>query len=493
MATYDYDIGIIGGGAAGLTVAAGCSQLGGKTLLIERESLGGDCLHFGCVPSKTLIRAAEVYHLMRRAGDFGLPSPDIPPVDFARVRGRIREVIATIAEHDSVERFCSLGAEVRFGEPRFADEHAVDLDGGRITAKTWVLATGSSSAAPPIPGLDDVDVLTNRDIFSLDELPESLVILGGGAVACEMAQAFCRLGAHVEVVQRGGQVLGREDPDMAAMVRDALADEGVVFHLGATVTGVRQDGMRGHGGRKEVDLTLAGGERRTIAGSALLAALGRSPNTGGLGLEDVGVTLSPGGGAPGGVVVDDRLRSSQAHIFAAGDVLGRHMFTHAAGYEGSIVVTNAMFHLPRKADYTWLPRCTYVSPELACMGHTETSARAAGLEPEVIAEEFKANDRALAQGETRGRIKVVLAKGRPVGVSIFGPHAGEVLSEWVAVLNGGVGLSTLAGATHPYPTLAEINKRVAGTFLGKKIFSDKVRKTLGFFFNYKGNACTPGD
>lgn len=485
MADFDYDIGILGGGAAGLTVASGCAQLGGRTLLVEREpALGGDCLHHGCVPSKTLIHSAHVYHLMRRAGRFGLPSVDIPPVDFAKVRERIREVVATIQAHDSVERFCSLGAEVRFGEPRFTDEHTVELDGkgvtARVTARTWVLATGSSPAAPPLPGLEQAGYLTNKDIFSLDELPESLVVLGGGAIACEMAQAFRRLGSRVEMVQRSNQVLSREDPDMAVMVQDVLAREGVILHLGATVTGVRRAGTV-----KEVVFTLQGGATRTVAGSHLLVAMGRSANTAGLGLDAAGVDLD--GGA---VAVDERLRTSHKHIYAAGDVLGRHLFTHAAGYEGSVVVTNAMFRLPRKADYTWLPRCTYVSPELACVGHTETSARAAGLEPEVITEDFASNDRALAQGEALGRIKVVLSKGKPVGVSIFGPQAGELLSEWVAVLNGGVKMTTLAGAVHPYPTLAEINKRVVGTHLGKKIFSDKVKKTLGFFFNYKGNACT---
>ena len=484
MADHDYDIGILGGGAAGLTVAAGCAQLGGRTLVVEKEPvLGGDCLHHGCVPSKTLIRSAHVYHLMRRAGEFGLPTVDVPPVDFCKVRHRIREVIAAIAEHDSVERFCSLGAEVRFGQARFLDEYTVDLDGTRVSAKAWVLATGSSPAAPTLPGLDGVPYLTNLDLFSLEELPGSLVILGGGAMACEMAQAFARLGSRVEVVQRSPQVLSREDPDMASLVQDALAAEGVAFHLGATVTGVRAQGAA-----KAVDIALGDGGTRTVTGAALLVAMGRVPNTSGLGLDAAGVRLE--GRA---IAVDERLRSSQRHIFAAGDVLGRHLFTHAAGYEGSVVVTNAMFKLPRKADYTWMPRCTYVSPELACVGRTEASARAAGLDPEVLTEDFASNDRALAEGETRGRIKVVLSKGKPVGVAIFGPHAGELLSEWVAVVNGGVKLTTLAGAVHPYPTLAEINKRVVGTHLGRKIFSDRVKKTLGFFFNYKGNACTLDD
>jgi len=484
MASFDFDIGILGGGAAGLTVASGSAQLGAKTLLIEKEPvLGGDCLHYGCVPSKTLIKSAHVYHQMRNADHFGLPSLDLPPVDFSKIAARIAEVIATIQVHDSVERFCGLGAKVEFGNAEFVDEHSVRLGGKTVSAATWVVATGSSPVAPLFKGLDRTPYITNKEVFSLKRLPASLIVLGGGPIACEMAQAFARLGSHVEVVQRSNQILSKEDKNMANMVMDAMAREGVVFHLGASVIEIRDEE-----GTREVEIELGNGDRRTVRGDTLLVALGRQPNVEGLKLENAGV--KPG---QGGLDVDARMRTGQKHIFAAGDVTGRYQFTHAAGYEGGIVISNAVFHLPRKADYTNLPWCTYTWPELASVGLNEKRARLAGLDVEVYTESFSTNDRALAENETEGGIKLLLAKGKPVGVQIAGPHAGELISEWVAAQAGGVKLSAIAGAMHPYPTLAEINKRVVGNYLGPKIFSNKIRGALGFFFNYKGNACTMGD
>jgi len=480
MSTYDYDIAILGGGAAGLTVASGSAQLGAKTLLIERDDkLGGDCLHYGCVPSKTLIRTARAYHEMRHAERWGLPRPELPPVDFARVAERIRSVIAAIQEHDSVDRFCGLGAKIEFGEARFADEHSVTFGGRSVSARTWVLATGSSPDVPPIPGLAEAGFLTNKEIFSLKSLPVSMIVLGAGPIAVEMAQAFARLGTRVEVVQRSAQILSKEDPDMAALVMDAMAAEGVVFHLGAKVLEARRTSEG-----REVDFELGNGDRRTVRAEKILVAMGRRPNTGGLGLDGIGVAANRRG-----VEVDERLRTSHKHIFAAGDVTGRHQFTHAAGYEGGIVVSNAVFRLPRKADYTHLPWCTYTWPELASVGLNEKAARAKGLDVQIQTETFSANDRALAEGETDGLLKLVLDRGRPVGVQIAGPHAGELIAEWVAVQNGGVKLTSLAGAVHPYPTLAEINKRAAGNLLAPKIFSERIKKTLKFFFSYKGNAC----
>ena len=481
MATYDYDIGIIGGGAAGLTVASGAAQLGAKTLLVEKEKeLGGDCLHFGCVPSKTLIRTAQAYHTIKNSQAFGLPSVEIPPVDFTKVKERIQSVIATIQKHDSEERFCSLGAKVQFGEPSFLDEHAVRLNGEIVSAKTWVIATGSSPDSPPIEGLDKTPYITNKEIFSLDRLPESMIILGAGPIAAEMAQAFCRLGTKVSVVQRSGQILTKEDKDMADELMQVLAAEGVTFHLNTSVLGVRD-----LGGQKEVSVKDKEGKTTNLTAERILVAMGRDPNIRGLNLEGIGVEFDRKG-----VKVDERMRTSQKHVYAAGDVTGKLQFTHAAGYEGGIVVSNAIFHLPRKANYTFLPWCTYTDPELASIGMNEKAAKEAGIEYSVFTEPFKANDRSLAEGERVGNIKMLLDKSqKPIGVQILGPQAGELLSEWVAVLNGRVKLSTLASAIHPYPTLGEINKRVAGDYLSPKIFSDRVRKGLKFFFHLKGRAC----
>ncbi|MDO8946051.1 MAG: FAD-dependent oxidoreductase [Desulfocapsaceae bacterium] len=482
MAKYDYDLAVIGGGAAGLTVASGAAQLGARTLLIEKEpSLGGDCLHFGCVPSKTLIHSARLYHSLKSCSRFGLPEVDMKEVDFSRIAERIRSVIAVIQEHDSVERFCRLGVEVRFGAPRFVDEHQVDLGGKRISARSWVIATGSSSAPPHGAALQNIPYITNKEIFTLDRLPASLVVLGAGPIAIEMAQSFCRLGSRVTVIQRSGQILSKEDKDLADGVMEVMESEGVRFLLNTTVIGARTVGNK-----QELVLATQAGEE-TIQAETVLVAQGRRPNIDGLGLTEIGIAHSARG-----ITVDSRMRTSHSHIYAPGDVNGSFQFTHAAGHEGGIVVTNAIFRLPRKVNTRWMPWCTYCDPELASIGMNEKRAKEAGIAYTVWTEEFSANDRALAQGEGLGKLKMLLdEKEKPLGVQILGPSAGELLAEWLAVLNSGMKLSSLAGAIHPYPTLSEINKRVAGSYLSPKIFSATVRKGLKLIFQLKGSACNP--
>lgn len=483
MTKFDFDLGVIGGGAAGLTVTAGAARLGAKTLLVEKEpELGGDCLHYGCVPSKTLIRSAQVCQTMKKAAHYGLPEITVPPVDFARVRDRIKSVIATIQQHDSVERFCKLGARVEFGSPRFVDEYSITLNGRTYSAKSWVIATGSSPAGASIPGLATTPYITNREIFSLGSLPASMAVFGAGPIAIEMAQAFNRLGTRVFVIQRSGQILRKEDKDMADLVMQVMEEEGVVFYLNARVLGTRDLGAA-----KEVRLAGADGKEVVLRVDKLLVALGRAANVDGLGLAEIGIIHDKRG-----IAVDNRLRTNHRHIYAPGDINGSFQFTHAAGYEGGIVVSNAIFHLPRKADYTWMPWCTYADPELASIGMNEKAAAQAGIAYQVWSEEFHNNDRSLAEGERVGRIKMILDdKEKPIGVQICGPHAGELINEWVAILNGKMKLSTLAGAVHPYPTLAEINKRVAGNYFSPKIFSETIKKGLKLFFQLKGPACDP--
>jgi len=480
MAKHDFDIGIIGGGAAGLTIASGAAQLGAKTLLIDKENrLGGDCLHYGCVPSKTLINTARVWHQARNAERYGLPALEMKPVDFKAVAARIQSVIDAIQKHDSAERFCRLGVKVEFGNAEFSDEHSVRLNGRTYSARTWVIATGSSPSIAPIEGLDRTPYLTNREIFSLDHLPASLIFLGAGPIAAEMAQAFARLGSKATVVQRSGKILGKEDKDMADGVMKSLMNDGVTFHLNAATLRVGDLGAE-----KEV-VIKKGEETLSLRAETIVVALGREANVGGMGLESIGIEFDKKG-----IKVDDRMRTNHRHIYAAGDVTGMYQFTHAAGYEGAIVVSNAIFHLPRKADYTFLPWCTYTDPELASIGMNEATAKEKGIDYSVWTEEFRDNDRSLAEGEETGKIKMILNEHeKPIGVQILGNRAGDLLGEWVAALNGGVKLATLAGAIHPYPTLGEINKKVVGTFFGKKIFSDKVKKTLKLFFNFKGRAC----
>ena len=312
-----------------------------------------------------------------------------------------------------------------------------------------------------------------------------MIVLGGGPIGIEMAQAFCRLGSKVTVVELADQILINEDKDMAETIMNVMSAEGVVFHLGSKAMKFKD-----LGNERRVVVQTRNGEMVNLTAEAILLAVGRTSNLDGLALDSIGLEFDRKG-----VKVDERLRTTvHKHIFAAGDVTGTYQFTHAAGYEGGIVVSNAVFHLPRKVDYTFLPWCTFTAPELASIGMNEKRAAEAGIEYSVCTEEFKENDRSLAEGEETGRVKLILnERGRPLGVQILGPHAGDLICEWVAALNGKTKLSTLAAAVHPYPTLGEINKRVAGDFFSRKIFSQKVKKTLKFLFGLKGRACEPPD
>jgi len=484
MPAYDYDLGVIGGGAAGLTLTSGAAQMGAKTVLVERRPLlGGDCLHFGCVPSKTLIRSAKVCHTIRNASRFGLPECSPGSVDFAKIAARIRSVIETIQHHDSVERFCSLGAQVLFGEAEFIDEHSIRLDGKTISAAKWAIATGSRPGTPPIQGLESVDYLTNESLFTMERLPQDMLILGGGPIAIEMAQALHRLGCAVTVIQRSAQILSGEDRDMADDLQGILEAEGVRVLTGMSLKQVRQEG-----GQRTALATDSQGREHQLRAASMLVALGRKPNVESLRLDNAGVEHSTKG-----IAVDARMRTNQAHIYAIGDITGAYQFTHAAGYEGGIALANAVIRFPRKADYTWMPRAVYTDPELAAMGRTEKQLQEQGVEHSVWVEEFRNNDRSLAEGCESGRLKLLLdAKERILGVQILGPHAGDLLSQWAVMVGGKVKLSTLASAVHPYPTLAEINKRVAGSVMAPKLFDGLLKKGVNALFNYRGRACEWG-
>jgi pyruvate/2-oxoglutarate dehydrogenase complex dihydrolipoamide dehydrogenase (E3) component len=485
VAAYDYDIGILGGGAAGLTAAAGAARFGAGTLLVEKSArLGGDCLHVGCVPSKALIRAGAVRELARRAGEFGLPAVTLPPVDLGAAMDRVASIIAKIQEHDSPERFRALGVEVRFGAARFLDDHAIELEGKRLSARAWVIATGSRPALPPVEGLEAVPFWTNETVFSQRTLPARLLVLGGGAVGAELAQAFGRLGARVTVVDYLAQILGAEDPDLARIVQDRLEAEGV-----RVLTGTRalRAERRGAGVALTVAPAEGGGEPRVLEADALLVATGRRPNVEGLDLEAAGVAHTPRG-----ITTDARTRTSRPHIYAAGDVNGLLQFTHVAGYEGGVALANAVLRLPRRADYAKVPWCTYTDPEVASVGLNERRAREAGVDHRVLEAPFAANDRALCDREPGGKVKVVVSpRGAILGCQIAGARAGDLIHEWVAALAGGVRLSTLAGAVHAYPTLAEVSKRAAGSFFEPRLFSGRTRRLLHLLFGLKGRQGLP--
>ena len=404
-------------------------------------------------------------------------------MDLGTAMDRVAAVIAKIQEHDSPERFRRLGAEVRFGLPRFVDDHRIEIDGRQVSARAWVIATGSHPALPPVEGLDTVPYWTNETVFTQRALPARLLVLGGGPIGLELAQAFQRLGSRVTVVEFLDQILATEDTDLAEIVRGRLVVEGM-----EVLTGTRA--LRA--GRRGAAITLAvaptqGGEPRELEADALLVATGRQPNIEGLSLEAAGVTCGPKG-----IPTDARMRTNQSHIFAAGDINGVLPFTHVAGYEGGIALTNAVLRLPRKANYTNVPWCTYTDPEVASVGLNEKRAQQAGVAYRVLEERFAENDRALAEAEPLGKIKVLVSpKGAILGCQIAGEHAGELIHEWITAIAGGVRLSTLAGAIHVYPTLAEISKRAAGSWFSAKLFSDRTRSLLHLLFGLRGSACAP--
>ncbi|EMD83868.1 dihydrolipoyl dehydrogenase family protein [Pacificimonas flava] len=460
--TKPYDIAVIGAGSGGLTVAAGAAQLGLSTVLFEHGAMGGDCLNAGCVPSKALIASASRAHAARSSAAFGIEAE--PRVDFAGVMQHVNGVIAEIAPHDSQERFEGLGAEVVRARARLVGGRDIEADGRRYTARRIVLATGSRPYIPQLPGLDTVPYLTNETLWDLRELPSHLLILGGGAIGVEMAQAFRRLGSQVTIAEQA-RLLPNDDSDLTAVIRDALTREGVAIHEGseARTVAVQPGGT--------IALTLTDG--KVLEGSHLLVAAGRAPNVEGLGLEAAGIEA-----AASGIPVDSRLRTANRRIFAVGDCRQGPRFTHAAGYDGGIVIRNAVFRVPAKADYSALPWCTYTDPELAQVGMTEARARAGRADVETVTVPFSGNDRARAERRTEGFIKLVLSKGKLVGCGIVGADAGELIHSWALALSKGLSARDLTGYIAPYPTLGEISKAGAGALFKERLFSPPVRRLV---------------
>ncbi|WP_114394948.1 dihydrolipoyl dehydrogenase family protein [Oleisolibacter albus] len=461
------DICVIGAGSGGLSVAAGTAQLGRPTVLIEKHRMGGDCLNTGCVPSKSLLAAAKAAQAVRGAGRFGIRTGE-PQVDFAAVHAHVHGVIAAIEPNDSVERFTGLGVRVLQTSARFTAPDVVETaDGHRIRARRFVVATGSRAALPPIPGLDRVPVLTNETLFERTTAPAHLLIIGGGPIGLEMAQAHRRLGARVTVLERG-TLLPKDDPELVDVVRGRLAAEGIDLRE-------RVEILRVEPAAAGVAVLLKGldGEER-VEGSDLLVAAGRRPNIEDLGLDAAGIAATPKG-----IAVDARLRTSNRRVFAIGDVAGGPQFTHVAGYHAGIVVRNALFRLPAKVDYSALPWVTYTDPELAHVGLTEAQARERFGDVRVVRWPLHENDRAQAERETAGLAKVVLRRnGRILGASIVGAHAGELIQPWVLALASRLKIGAFTGLIAPYPTLGEVSKRAAGSFYTPSLFSDRTRRLV---------------
>jgi pyruvate/2-oxoglutarate dehydrogenase complex dihydrolipoamide dehydrogenase (E3) component len=455
MPSPEFDLAVIGAGAGGLAVASGGARVGAKVALIEkRRRLGGDCLWYGCVPSKTLLKSARVAHLMRHADRWGL-SPADPQPDLARVMAHVDATVTEIAAPETPERFRALGVDVVFGTGRFTSPSTFDIDGRTITARHFVIATGSRAAVPPIAGLAYVPYLTNETVFALREPVAHLIIVGAGPVGSEMAQAFCRLGSAVTVVDMANRILPREDTDIAAVVQQQLESEGVHYRLGITVGGVKQGDA--HAGRIRMTLRTANGAVEQLAASHLMLAAGRVPNVEDLGLDAAGVQCENGR-----IVCDESLHTTNPNIHVIGDAAGGHPFTHVAEHQAGIVLRQTLFRVRWAKPSTVIPWCTYTDPEVARVGLSEADARAHGIDHRVYRYSFGDIHRARTEAETEGFAKLVTEpRGRLLGAAIVGADAGELIAECVLAIVNDMKAEDILDAIHTYPTRSQITRRVA--------------------------------
>ena len=460
------DILIIGAGSGGLSVAAGAVQMGADVVLLEGHKMGGDCLNYGCVPSKALIATGKAAYGQQHSAQYGVENAP-GDVDYAAAKDHVSDVIAQIAPVDSQERFEGLGVKVIRDFGRFISSDEVQAGDTIIKARRIVIATGSSPLVPPIPGLETVPYETNETLFDLREKPKHLLIIGGGPIGMEMAQAHIRMGMKVTVIE-GENALGKDDPELAAIVLDSLRDEGVVIEEGAMAVEIR-----GKKGAIEVEAK----DGRVFKGSHLLMAVGRKANTDRLDLEKAGVEP-----VRGGIKVDASLRTTNRKVYAIGDVAGGLQFTHVAGYHAGVIIRSMLFGLPSKAKTHHIPWATYTEPELSQVGLTEAQAREQhGDKLEVVRFHYNHNDRAIAERKTKGFIKVMVVKGRPIGASIVGYQAGELINLWALALANTMKMSQIAAMVAPYPTIGEINKRAAGAYFSPRLFeSDMVKRVVGF-------------
>jgi pyruvate/2-oxoglutarate dehydrogenase complex dihydrolipoamide dehydrogenase (E3) component len=461
------DICVIGAGSAGLSVAAGAAQLGAETVLLEAGRMGGDCLNFGCVPSKALLAAAKAATQHRHAADFGVEFA-APRIDLARVQAHIDAVIAAIAPHDSVERFEGLGVTVLRSWAKFVDDRTVEAGDARIQARRFVLATGSSASIPPVPGLEQVRYFTNETVFERVADIRDLIVLGGGPIGVELAQGFARLGAKVQLVEMA-RLLPRDDVEAVELARASLMRDGVALLEGGTASAVEQAGDR-----IRIAVRRQDGETKWLEGAHLLVAVGRKPRMENMGLEQAGIAVTPKG-----IQVDAGLRTTNRRVYAIGDCNGGPAFTHVAGHQAGLVIRSALFRLPVRFDARALPWVTYSDPELAQIGLTEEEARRRRADVVVTRQPAASNDRARTDRHEEGFLKVISdRRGRVLGVTIVGAQAGELLAPWCLAMARNLKLSALAGPMLPYPTLAESGKRAAGQFYAAKLFSPAIRRLV---------------
>lgn len=471
----EYDLCIIGGGAAGLVVAAGAATLGAKVALVEKRALGGDCLYYGCVPSKTLIHSAKVAQTIRDAGRFGVVA-QAPAIDLSRVMQRVQSVIEQIEPNDSPERFVALGVEVIFGAGQFTGADEFVVNDRSLRARKFVIATGTRPAVPALPGLENTPYLTNESLFAVNEPIRHLLILGGGPIGCEMAQSLARLGSRVTLFDLAPRLLPREDDDVSALIHQQFNQDGIELHLGIQVLKVEREN-----GETRVLLDHPQHGQYWLSGSHLLIAAGRKPNLENLGLERAGVALENCR-----LVLDTHLRTSNKNIYACGDVAGPYLFTHMAEHQAGVVLRNALFHWPSRVQTRHIPWCTYTDPELARVGLSESEALQQGIKHRVYRFPFADIDRAVTAGETAGLAKIVTTpRGKLLGACIVGPQAGELIAEYVLAISKGMQAADLSNTIHIYPTLAQINRRVADQRLKESLTPER-KQWLKWIFGLRG-------
>jgi pyruvate/2-oxoglutarate dehydrogenase complex dihydrolipoamide dehydrogenase (E3) component len=468
-----YNLVVVGAGTAGLITAIGAAGLGAKVALVERNLMGGDCLNMGCVPSKSLISSARMAHRMRNAGIFGLPDTSIGADAFPAVMDRLRRIRSDISIHDSVSRYTDAGVDVFLGSARFEGPDHISVDGKKLQFRKAVIATGARAVHPSIEGLDEAGFLTNETIFNLTSLPRRLLVIGGGPLGCELAQAFRRLGSEVFIVQ-SSRFLPKEDPDASALLARVMKREGIQLRTNAKpVRVVKQPG------HKSVLIRSADGEEIIDADEILIGA-GRQPNVEGLNLEKAGVAYD----SKAGVIVDDFLRTSNPHIYAAGDICMAYKFTHTAEASARIVIQNSLFLGRKKLSALTIPWCTYTDPEIAHVGLYEHEARDRGIDTSIFQVHMNMLDRAVTDSADEGFVKIMVKKGsdRILGATIVSSHAGDMISEVSVAMSAGIGLGKLSGIIHPYPTQAEAIKRAADAY-NKTRLTPRLKKLLSWWLN----------
>lgn len=472
MTQIQCDIAIIGAGSGGLSVAAVASQLGLKVVLIEQNKMGGECLNTGCVPSKALLAAAHCAHNMLTANKFGIAAVT-PTIDFSQVMDHVANVIQTIAPNDSIERFTKLGVQLIHAHAEFSDDKTLHAGEHIIKARQFIIATGSSPAIPPINGINDVPYLTNESIFELRSKPSHLLIIGAGAIGCELAQAFTLLGVKVSIIE-AFKMMPRDEPELVTQLKSIFTEQGINLYEGANILSVQQH-------HADIKITFeVNGQTQTLIGSHLLVAAGRKSNH-----EDLNLDKAHIDHTPKGINVDTRLRTTNKRVYAIGDVVGPYQLTHMANYQAGIIIRNVIFKKPSHVNYQSVPWVTYTIPELAHVGMLESEALAKDPQAKVFVIEMTDNDRAQAEHKTQGKIKLIVdKKARIYGVSILAEGAGELILPWVMLINNHQTLRELTDTIVPYPTLSEINKRIASEFYKPILFSKSVRSLVSFLKHF---------